>query len=71
MATAELLDSVVGPLEDEIYKALEYNPPPELPKKNLRSAAHNITLGFLDSLPRLREVSANGHGGGLRRRPGG
>ncbi|HXR47834.1 MAG TPA: serine O-acetyltransferase EpsC, partial [Candidatus Limnocylindrales bacterium] len=56
VVTAELLDSVLGALEDEIYKALEYSPPPELPKKNLRSAAHNITLGFLDSLPRLREV---------------
>ena len=56
VTTAELLDSIVGPLEDEIYKALEYHLPPELPRKNLRSAAHNITLGFLDSLPRLRGV---------------
>ena len=56
VVTAELLDSVLGALEDEIYKALEYNPPPELPKKNLRSAADNITLEFLGSLPRLREV---------------
>jgi len=54
--TAELLDSVTGALEDEIYKSLEYNPPPELPKKNLRSAAHSLTLEFLESLPRLREV---------------
>ena len=56
VATAELLDSVLGDLEDEIYKSLEYNPPPELPKKNLRSAAHSLTLEFLGSLPRLREV---------------
>jgi serine O-acetyltransferase len=56
MATAELLDAVLGALEDEIYKSLEYNPPPELPKKSLRSAAHNLTLEFLESLPRLREV---------------
>jgi len=56
VATAELLDSVSGVLEDEIYKSLEYNPPPELPKKNLRSAAHGLTLEFLESLPRLREV---------------
>ncbi len=56
VATAELLDSVLGELEDEIYKSLEYNPPPELPKKNLRSAAHGLTLEFLGSLPRLREV---------------
>ena len=56
VATAELLDSVLGDLEDEIYKSLEYNPPSELPKKNLRSAAHSLTLEFLGSLPRLREV---------------
>ena len=56
VATAELLDTVLGALEDEIYKALEYNPPPELPKKSLRSAAHSLTLEFLESLPRLREV---------------
>jgi len=56
VATAELLDSVLGELEDEIYKSLEYSPPPELPKKNLRSAAHNLTLEFLGSLPRLREM---------------
>jgi serine O-acetyltransferase len=56
VVTAELLDAVVGGLEDEIYKSLEYNPPPELPKKNLRSAAHTLTLEFLGSLPRLREV---------------
>jgi serine O-acetyltransferase len=56
VTTAELLDSVLGELEDEIYKSLEYSPPPELPKKNPRSAAHNLTLEFLGSLPRLREV---------------
>jgi serine O-acetyltransferase len=56
VVTAELLDSVLSALEDEIYKSLEYNPPPELPKQNLRSAAHNLTLEFLGSLPRLREV---------------
>ena len=54
--TAELLDSVRGALKDEIYKALEYNPPPELPRKSLRSAAHSLTLEFLESLPRLRDV---------------
>lgn len=56
VVTAELLDAVLGALEDEIYKAFEYNPPPELPKKNLRTAAHSRTLEFLNSLPRLREV---------------
>ena len=54
--TATLLDSVLGSLEDEIRKSLEYNPPPELPKRDLRSIAHAYTIDFLDSLPRLREV---------------
>ena len=54
--TAMLLDSVLGRLEDEIRKSLEYNPPPELPKKDLRSIAHTYTIDFLDSLPRLREL---------------
>ena len=51
-----LLDSVLGNLEDEIYKSLEYNPPPERPKKDLRSYAHSLTLEFLESLPRVREL---------------
>jgi serine O-acetyltransferase len=54
--TASLLDRVLGNLEDEVRKSLEYNPPPELPKKDLRSIAHTLTLEFLDSLPRIREL---------------
>src|SRR5437763_385833 len=54
--TATLLDAVLGKLEDEIRKSLEYNPPPELPKKDLRSIAHTLTVEFLGSLPRLREL---------------
>ena len=30
--TAALMDSVLGSLEDEVYKSLEYNPPPEILK---------------------------------------
>ncbi len=54
--TAILLDSVLGRLEDEVRKSLEYNPPPELPKKDLRSIAHAYTIEFLDSLPRIRDL---------------
>ena len=54
--TAALLDAVLGRLEDEVRKSLEYNPPAELPKKDLRSAAHDLTVKFLASLPRVREV---------------
>ncbi len=54
--TATLMDSVQGRLEDEIYKSLEYHPPEALAKKNLRPTAHAVTMDFLGSLPRLREV---------------
>lgn len=54
--TASLLDAVLDKLEDEIRKSLEYNPPPEYHKSKLRSAAHSLTLEFLGSLPRLREL---------------
>jgi serine O-acetyltransferase len=54
--TAMLMDVVLGNLEDEVYKSLEYSPPPELPKKNLRSSAHTLTIEFLASLPRVRDL---------------
>ncbi len=54
--TAELLDEVLGALEDEIRKSLEYNPPSHLPKKNINMAAHDLAVEFLNSLPRVREV---------------
>ena len=54
--TATLMDSVLGRLEDEIYKSLEYNPPADVAKKDLRAAAHTLTTDFLGSLPRIREV---------------
>jgi serine O-acetyltransferase len=54
--TAVLLDSVLGNLEDEIRKSLEYHPPAELPKTKLNSAAHSLTQDFLGSLPRIREI---------------
>jgi serine O-acetyltransferase len=54
--TAALLDNVLGTLEDEIYKSLEYNPPPEIPKKDLRKVAHSRTLKFLETLPEIRDL---------------
>ncbi len=56
VATAELLDSVLGNLEDEIRKSLEYNPPKNLPKKEITKVAHELTMEFLHSLPRVREI---------------
>jgi serine O-acetyltransferase len=54
--TAALLDSVIGNLEDEIRKSLEYNPPTDLDKKDIAAAAHTITLEFLGCLPSIREL---------------
>jgi serine O-acetyltransferase len=54
--TAALLDTVLGSLEEEVYKSLEYHPPPELPKKDLRPIARTWTVEFLASLPRIREL---------------
>ena len=54
--TAVLLDSVLASLEREIRKAIEYNPPADVQKKNIATAAHSLTLEFLQSLPRIREV---------------
>lgn len=54
--TAVLLDSVIGNLEDEIRKSLEYNPPDGLSKKDIPGEAHKLTLQLLDSLPQLREI---------------
>jgi serine O-acetyltransferase len=54
--TSALLESVLASLENEVSKSLEYNPPPELPKKGLRPIAHTLTIEFLASLPRIREL---------------
>jgi serine O-acetyltransferase len=54
--TAVLLDHVLGDLEDEIRKSLEYNPPDGLAKKNITKAAHELTVEFLASLPQVREI---------------
>jgi serine O-acetyltransferase len=54
--TASLLEGVLAKLEAEILKSLEYNPPPDVPKKSLRAIAHTRTIEFLASLPRIREL---------------
>jgi serine O-acetyltransferase len=54
--TAALLDSILGRLEDEIRKSLEYSPPAGLPKKEINQAAHGLTLEFLGKLPGIREI---------------
>ncbi len=54
--TASLLETTLRSLGAEVGKSLEYSPPPELPKKGLRSVAHTLTAEFLSSLPRIREL---------------
>jgi serine O-acetyltransferase len=54
--TAALLDSVLGKLEDEIRKSLEYHPPDGLAKKEITKAAHELTVEFLGKLPDIREI---------------
>jgi len=54
--TTALLDSVLGKLEDEIRKSLEYNPPNGLAKSNIPQEAHKLTIEFLASLPKVREI---------------
>ncbi len=56
VVTATLLDSILGRLEDEVYKSLEYSCPPELVGKDLRHGAREITLDFLHNLSRIREL---------------
>jgi serine O-acetyltransferase len=56
--TAARVDAILGPLEDEIRKSLEYNPPPEYAGAKLRSVARSLTLKFLGDLPRIRELLA-------------
>lgn len=54
--TIGLLDSVLGRLEEEIRKSLEYAPPPELADADLPEMARKLTLKFLGSLPEVREL---------------
>jgi len=55
--TTARLNSVLGSLEDEARKSLEYDPPAEFSKSpDLGRVAHTLTLEFLDSLPRIREL---------------
>jgi len=52
--TLALVESVSKRLQEEIYKSLEYSG--NVPKKNLRAEAQQLTLEFLNSLPRIREI---------------
>ena len=51
---ATLMDSVLERLGEEIYKSLDYAG--EMGKKDLSRSAQTLTLNFLSSLPRIREL---------------
>jgi serine O-acetyltransferase len=54
--TEALLSGVRSNLEAEIAKALEYNPPVGLAKKDVHAAARSVTLQFLGTLPSVRDL---------------
>src|SRR5262245_20589142 len=54
--TANLMDAVLGRLEDEIYKSLKANPQFARDQRDLRNSARNLTVDFLRKLPNLREI---------------
>ncbi len=54
--TATRMDAVLGRLEDEVCKAIEYQPPDDAAKRAPRKAAAALTREFLASLPDLREI---------------
>lgn len=54
--TAILMDTVQERLEDELLKSLAYSPRDSSNRKDLRGEARQLTLEFLGSLPRLREI---------------
>ena len=54
--TMTLLASVLGRLENEIRKSLEYAPPPGVADADLPRMARTLTLEFLGKLPRVRQL---------------
>jgi serine O-acetyltransferase len=54
--TTALLESVLGRLENEIRKSLEYAPPTGCSDAALPEMARTLTLKFLGKLPRVRQL---------------
>ncbi len=54
--TANLMDSVFGRLEDEVYKSLLHCPPEGVKADEIRNCAHRMTSEVLSKLPDLREI---------------
>jgi serine O-acetyltransferase len=54
--TSALLERVLGRMENEVKKSLEYAPPAGSDDADLGDAARRITLKFLGNLPQVREL---------------
>lgn len=54
--TAALLKPVGRVLQEELAKALEYNPPAGLARKDIAGTARQLTVDFLRHLPAIREL---------------
>lgn len=54
--TVALLKPAGRVLEDEIAKAIEYNPPAGLARKEIRATARQTALDFFHRLPAIREL---------------
>jgi len=52
--TSALMESVCRRLKSEMFKSLEYAPPPGV--EDFRAAARDLTLEFLAKLPQIREI---------------
>jgi serine O-acetyltransferase len=54
--TGLLVEEVLRNLENEICKSLEYHPPPDLPRREIRPKARACATELLASLPRVRDM---------------
>ena len=51
-----MLDAILGTLEEEIRKSLDYHPPTGLARKDIPGEAHKLTVDFLGQLPAVRDI---------------
>ena len=54
--TASLVESVLRRLERELYRSLEYSPPPAARKAELRKLARDVAVEFVRCLPEVRDL---------------
>jgi serine O-acetyltransferase len=54
--TSTLIQSVLTALDAEVRKSLEYRPPGDLTKRDIRPFAQKLTVDFLSSLAGVREL---------------